>query len=322
KVICLENLRKSDLEIITWDELLSLGAREKKGKKDLFDKLCQSTTRQDTATLIYTSGTTGLPRGVVLTHEQIMSEVTEAFHHLSATKEDTTLTFLPYAHVLGRIESWGHVYVGFKMAYAESIEKIRSNLSEVQPTVMIAVPRIFEKIYSGIFAQLGNNVFRNKLFRWALAVGLKVGHLKLEKKSVPLALFAEYQLADRLILGKIREAFGGRLRFAVSGGAPLARDIALFFHACGVLILEGYGLTETTAAIFANTSYSYRFGTVGRPIGDVQVKIAEDGEILIRSKKVMKEYYNDPEATKEVFSEGWFHTGDIGELLPSGDLKI
>jgi long-chain acyl-CoA synthetase len=144
----------------------------------------------------------------------------------------------------------------------------------------------------------------------------------MKRESVPVALFIQYQIAQKLALHKVREAFGGKVRFAISGGAPMPRDVANFFHACEVLILEGYGLTETTAAIAVNAPFDYRFGTVGKPVGDVKIKIAEDGEILVKSDKVMKEYYKNPEATREVFTDGWFHTGDIGEILSSGDIKI
>lgn len=322
KVISFETLRDTDLEFSNWNELLAVGNQEKFDQKSHFISLCGSLTRQDTATILYTSGTTGLPKGVVLTHEQVMSEISEAFPHLGANSKDVSLSFLPYAHVLGRIEHWGHTYIGYTMAYAESIDQIRYNLKEIRPTIMIAVPRIFEKVYSGIYAQMGNNFLKTKAFHWALKIGKELGEAKIGKKSVPIRLFAEYQIAEKLILSKVKEAFGGRLRFAVSGGAPLSRDIALFFHACGILILEGYGLTETTAAVTCNTPYNYRFGSVGRPIGDVQIKIAEDGEVLIKSKKIMKEYYLSKEETDEAFSGGWFHTGDIGEILPAGDLKI
>jgi long-chain acyl-CoA synthetase len=322
KLICFETLRDSDLHFSNWNEFLAIGNQEKFEQKSQFESLCGSLTRQDSATVIYTSGTTGLPKGVLLTHEQIMSEVSEAFPHLGANSKDISLSFLPYAHVLGRIEHWGHTYIGYTMAYAEGIEQIKHNLKEIRPTIMIAVPRIFEKVYSGIHAQMGNHFLKTKAFRWALEVGRELGDIKINKKSIPIRLFAEYQIAEKLILSQVKAAFGGRLRFAVCGGAPLSQDIALFFHACGILILEGYGLSETTAAITCNTPYNYRFGSVGRPIGDVQIKIAEDGEVLIKSKKVMKEYYLNKEETDKVFSGGWFHTGDIGEILSSGDLKI
>ncbi len=323
KVICFDNDGKeSNIDSVPWIDVIAMGKQDLDENRPQFEKLCSSVKLSDVATLIYTSGTTGLPKGVVLTHEQIISEVSEAFPFAGATPEDVSLTFLPYAHVLGRIEHWGHLYIGFEMAYAESIEKVRNNLTEIRPTFMISVPRIFEKVYSAIYAQLGNNLMRKRAFQWAVKVGLRAGEFRMQRKPIPLPLFAEYQLAQKLILNKIKEAFGGRLRFAISGGAPIAHDIELFFHACGILILEGYGLTETTGAICVNTPFNYRFGSVGRPIGETQIRIAEDGEIMIKSKKVMREYYKDKESTDKVFTDGWFHTGDIGELLPSGDLKI
>lgn len=322
KVICFENTRDHDPQFMPWSEFLLFGQQEKSEFQSTFHKLCSETKRTDTATLIYTSGTTGQPKGVVLTHEQIMSEVSEAFTYCGVTDQDTTLTFLPYAHVMGRIELWGHMLHGYTMAFAESIEKVRSNLLDIQPTILVSVPRIFEKVYSAIYSQMGNNFLKVKTFKWALDIGLKVGECKLEKKPIPIHLFAQYEIAKKLVLDKVKNAFGGKLRFAISGGAPISRDIALFFHACDILILEGYGLTETTAAICVNTPFNYRFGSVGRPIGDVQLKIAEDGEILVKSKKVMKEYYKNKEATDSTIIDGWFHTGDIGEIMQSGDLKI
>ncbi|HWU44547.1 MAG TPA: AMP-dependent synthetase/ligase, partial [Bdellovibrio sp.] len=268
------------------------------------------------------SGTTGRPKGVVLTHLQAISEVSEAFPFAGANDKDISLSFLPYAHILGRIEHWGHLFIGYTMAYAESLEKVRGNLTDIRPTIMVSVPRIFEKIYAAIWAQIQTQPLKLKLFNWAFTIGKEVGEYKMNGQSLPLDLLLKYQLAHKLVLSKISDAFGGRLRFAISGGAPISKDIALFFHSAGILILEGYGLTETTAAITVNTPFNYRFGSVGRPIGEVKIKIAEDGEILIKSDKVMKEYYKNPQATKEVFTDGWFHTGDIGEILPGGDLKI
>jgi len=323
KVICFDNDGKEPhIAMTSWMDFIALGQQNLDETSAQFEKSCSSTKLEDIASIIYTSGTTGLPKGVVIRHEQIISEVGEAFPYVGATPKDISLSFLPYAHVLGRIEHWGHMFIGYEMAYAESLEKIRANLVEIRPTFMVSVPRIFEKVYSAIHAQLGNNPLKQKAFQWAVQVGLKAGEYRLNRKPIPLTVFAEYQLAQKLVLNKIREAFGGRLRFAISGGAPISQDIELFFHACGVLILEGYGLTETTAAICVNTPFNYRFGSVGRPIGDTQLRIAEDGEILVKGKKVMREYYKDPENTKKVFTDGWFHTGDIGEIMSSGDLKI
>jgi long-chain acyl-CoA synthetase len=309
-------------EAITWNHLQKIGAEYLKKNPSQFRQLCSTLTPDETATLLYTSGTTGRPKGVVMTHRQAFSEVSEAFPYAGVTTKDISLSFLPYAHILGRIEHWGHLYMGFTMAYAESIERIRGNLTEVRPTIMVAVPRIFEKIYAGILAQIQTQPLKLKLFNWALDIGRKVGEFKMSGQTLPLDLLLQYELAKKLVLNKITDAFGARLRFAISGGAPISKEIAMFFHSAGILVLEGYGLTETTAAITVNVPFNYRFGSVGRPIGDVQLKIAPDGEILVKSDKVMKEYYNNPEATKEVFTDGWFHTGDIGEILPSGDLKI
>lgn len=309
-------------EAITWPQLREMGRAYHKTHPHQFEELCVSITTADMATILYTSGTTGRPKGVVMTHLQAVSEVSEAFPLCGATEKDTALTFLPYAHILGRIELWGHAYIGHTLAFAENLDKLRGNLLEIRPTFIMSVPRIFEKIHSAIFAQIQTQPLKLKLFNWALDIGKKVGEYKMSGQVLPLDLLLKYELARKLVLTKVSDAFGGRLRFAISGGAPISREIALFFHAAGILILEGYGLTETTAAITVNTPFNYRFGSVGRPIGEVQIKIAEDGEILVKSDKVMKEYYKDPVATKQVFTNGWFHTGDIGELLPGGDLKI
>lgn len=321
KVIVLEDTCANP-ETITWNVVKGMGETYLKKHPNHFRELCESITLEDTATVLYTSGTTGLPKGVVLTHLQAFSEISESFPLCGVNDKDVSLSFLPYAHILGRIEHWGHLYIGFTMAYAESIEKIRNNLTEVCPTFLVSVPRIFEKIYSAIWAQAQTQPLKMKVFKWALEIGRKVGEHKMSGQILPLDLLLQYTLAQKLVLGKIADAFGGRIRFAISGGAPISKDIALFFHSAGILILEGYGLTETTAAITVNTPFNYRFGSVGRPIGEVKIKIAEDGEILVKSDKVMKEYYKNPQATKEVFTDGWFHTGDIGEILAGGDLKI
>lgn len=309
-------------DVLSWQELEKTGQTEYQKKQNHFQKLCGQILPSDTATLLYTSGTTGRPKGVVLTHRQIYSEVSEAFPLCGANESDTTLSFLPYAHILGRIEHWGHLYIGFTMAYAESIERMRHNLTDIRPTFLVAVPRIFEKIHATIWAQTQTQPLKLKLFNWALSIGQKVGEYKMSGQVLPIDLLVEYQIAKTVALDKIKETFGGRLRFAISGGAPLSKEISIFFHSSNILILEGYGLTETTAAITVNTPFNYRFGSVGRPIGEVQLKIAEDGEILVKSDKVMTEYYKDIQATKTAIEDGWFHTGDIGEILASGDLKI
>lgn len=313
----------SNQNVKSWDELISDGTKYRKEQPNFFQQSCLNTDIKDLATIVYTSGTTGTPKGVCLLHEQIMSEIPEVYKVIDISDKDKSLTFLPYAHVFGRIEHWLHMYVGFTMAYAESIEKVRDNLTKAKPTFLVAVPRIFEKIYTSIQTQAEGSPMKSKIFKWALDVGYKISDCRVNKKIPSLPLLLEYQAAKKLVFDKLMKKLGGRLRFAVSGGAPLSAEISKFFHASNLLVLEGYGLTETTAAVFVNTPFAYKFGSVGQAIGDVQVKIAEDGELCVRSKKVMKEYYKNPEATKEVFDdEGFFKTGDIAELDSEGFLKI
>ncbi len=323
QVSCIETSASADLELINFEEALLFGRKNHAKFKDQVRDLCQSHTLEDTATLFFTSGTTGLPKGVVLTHQQIISEVGDAFPLVGASDKDTTLSFLPYAHVMGRIETWGNVFSGYTLAFAESIEALKKNLQEVKPTILIAVPRIFEKIYTQIQVQLTSDPLKAKLFNWSLDKSMSVLR-KVRNHEEPSWLeFAEHLVSQQTVLKKIKELFGGRLRFCVSGGAPLSNEISEFFGACGVQILEGYGLTETTAAIFVNTPHDAMPGTVGRPLGDVLLKFGNDGEILVKSKKIMKEYYKDPESTRNAFTEdGFFKTGDIGEILPTGHLKI
>ncbi len=321
-VICFEIDRPEDKSVIKWPRFREDGAGNLKKNQKVFEISCGEIEMSDIASYVYTSGTTGRPKGVIISHEQVSSEITEVLTYIGLNSEDTTLTFLPFAHVLGRVEHWGHVFIGFTMAYAETIEKIRYNLPEVQPTVLVAVPRIFEKVYSSILAQVETQETKKKIFDWALDIGKQISRKKITRERVSLSLLVQFELARRLVLNKVTEAFGGKLRFAVSGGAALNQDMAQFFHAAGILILEGYGLTETTAAVSANTPFHYRFGFVGRPIGDVKVKLAADGELLIKSKKVMKGYLKDPEATADVLKDGWLHTGDIAEILPGGDIRI
>ncbi len=306
----------------TWNELIQKGKEYKKINPDFFEICSKKTNINDLATICYTSGTTGRPKGVCLHHEQVMSEVTEVFKVLDVTPEDKTLTFLPFAHILGRVEHWSQMYMGWTMAYAQSIEKIRDNLVETHPTFLVAVPRIFEKVYNGVISQAEISPIKKKIFDWALNIGYQVSQSRLNKTTLPIQTALQYQIAKKLVFNKLAQKMGGRLRFAMSGGAPLSKDIGSFFHASDLLILEGYGLTETTAGITVNNRFEYRFGTVGKAIGDVQLKIAADGEILVKSKKVMRGYYKNPEATAEVLNDGWLATGDIGEISDDGFLKI
>jgi long-chain acyl-CoA synthetase len=321
-IVVLSPLPSAPQFVFTWSQLMDIGDQQRKINPMDICAALEGTKSQDVISFIYTSGTTGRPKGVVLTHEQAYSEVSEAFPLLGINSKDQSLSFLPYAHVMGRIEHWGHGLIGYKMAFCPSVERIKEYLAEVKPTVIIAVPRLFEKIYSGILAQIESQPLKKKVFLWAMNLGRQVSQNHIDGVSTSVTTLAQYRLAKELVFRKIYEQLGGRLRFAVSGGAPLSQDLAQFYHALGVLVLEGYGLTETTAAVCVNTPFEFRFGTVGKPFGDVEVRIAEDGEVLVKSKKVMREYLNDTTSTQQVLQAGWFHTGDIGEFDHNGYLRI
>ncbi len=326
-VISFTKLKSKDqgdkFKVLQWDELVEEGKKYLISKPDFFERECKKNQFSDMATIVYTSGTTGQPKGVVLLHSCIASECEELRTLLDLNERDSTLTFLPFAHIFGRVEMWCNVYIGWKMAFAESIDKIADNLLVIRPTFMMAVPRIFEKIYSKIMSQVDDGSdAKKKIFRWAVSVGAKVSEAKRNKENIPLPLLLQYKAAYKLVFEKINAKLGGNLKFLISGGAPLSQEIEEFFHAADILILEGYGLTETTAAVTINTPYKYRFGSVGIGVGDVKLKIAEDGEILVRSAKVFREYFLNPDATTEALTEGWFHTGDIGEIDTQGFLKI
>ncbi|MBK9294603.1 MAG: long-chain fatty acid--CoA ligase [Oligoflexia bacterium] len=320
-IICMSST--NDKNALPWQAALKKGAEFLSQSPDFFKNEIQKNNLDKIATIVYTSGTTGVPKGAVLPHSCIVSECEDLQPILDVNDSDTTLTFLPFAHIFGRVEMWAHIYFGWKMAFAENIDRIAANLGDIKPTFMLAVPRIFEKIYSRILSQVeeGSNL-KKKIFSWAVELGSIISLAKREKKQVPFATLIQYRIAHKLVFAKLHARMGNRMRFMISGSAPLSKEIIEFFHAAGILILEGYGLTETTAGIYFNNPYKYKFGSVGLPIGDVQCKIAEDGEILIKSKKNFREYFKNPEATAEALENGWFHTGDIGVVDEENFLKI
>lgn len=279
----------------------------------------------DVATLLFTSGTTGEPKGVVLTHRNLLSDVEMSLAEYQLGPSDVCLSHLPLAHILERMGGYYlMLWCGVTIAYAEGIPQVAQNLAEVRPTVGVSVPRIFEKIFAGIQAKAVEAPAPvRRLTFWALDVAGRVGECLAADKPVSPWLALQRAVADRLVYAKIRAKLGGRVRFFISGGAPLAPELAKFFHAVGVPIFEGYGLTETSPVTNVNSAAHNRVGTVGRFIPGVDGKIAQDGEILLRGPNVFSGYYNNPEATREAFTDdGWFKTGDIGEIDADGYLRI
>jgi long-chain acyl-CoA synthetase len=288
------------------------------------DRRASKVRASDPFTIIYTSGTTGQPKGVVLTHANLVASCESAVRAFDLKPSDVQYLFLPLAHVLGREIEWAPIIVGSEVAFAESMTRIKFDLVEVQPTFMAGVPRIFEKLHAAVQAgaQQGSRV-RQGLVRWAFGVAARYSLALRNGDTISWGTRFRHTLADKLVLSKLRTRLGlNRCRFLLSGGAPLASEIAEFFHGVGLLILEGYGLTESTAAAFVNRWNHYRFGTVGKAIDVVESKIASDGEIILRGPSIFASYHGNPEATAEAIdAEGWFHTGDIG-LIEDGFLRI
>lgn len=301
---------------------------ERRGREHLDPKEIGPTVKtaepDEIATLIYTSGTTGEPKGVMLTHSNIVSNVIDAGEKYSFVPEDRPLSVLPLSHVFERSAMYLYILNGMSVHYAESIEKVPENLAEVRPTIFVGVPRIFEKVYAKakLKAAQGGGV-KERLFDWAIEVA-KMYALKAEDREAPsLGLKFKHGVADRLVFSKFRDFFGGRLRACITGGAALSDEIYLIFTGAGVPIMQGYGLTETSPVITSNNPEAARLGTVGKPIRNIKVRIAGDGEIEAYGPGVMLGYYNKPEATDEVFtSDGWFRTGDIGTIDEDGFLRI
>jgi long-chain acyl-CoA synthetase len=311
-------------EVTTLDELRERGRKLGEAEPGLHQRRSAAVNSDDLATIIYTSGTTGPPKGVMLTHGNIAANVVAGLSVLSIGPDDTCLSFLPLSHIFERMGGlYCMICAGATIAYAECFETVAKNLIEVRPTIVIGVPRFYEKVYARILdAASQGGVIKKNLFFWARAVGLERSARILDGKPTGLWLDLQYLCAKVLVFRKLRKRTGGRIRFFASGGAPLAPDIAQFFYAAGLPILEGYGLTETSPIITVNTFEVLRPGTVGKPLPGIEIKIASDGEILARGPSIMKGYYNQPEETAEALKDGWFHTGDIGHLDKVGCLVI
>jgi long-chain acyl-CoA synthetase len=309
---------------------LSFAELEERGREvaiiepHLCEELSRAVAPEDLATIIYTSGTTGEPKGVMLTHSNIVSNVIDCSNHLEFGDTDTALSVLPLSHIYERTGMYMYIHHGMSVYYAESLEKIGDNMREVRPTIMLCVPRMLEKIYARVqerAAEAGKAKY--SLLMWSISTAKLYAQLVTNKQKVPPVLALKHKLASKLVFAKWRAALGGRIRVFASGGAALTDEIGLIYIGAGMPVVQGYGLTETSPVISAGTIDDNRVGTVGRPIRNVEVRIAGDGEIEVRGPNVMRGYYNKPADTREVMTaDGWFRTGDIGTLDENGFLRI
>ncbi|MDP7110984.1 MAG: long-chain fatty acid--CoA ligase, partial [Myxococcota bacterium] len=316
--------------------VVTLGALLEQGRgmgRSVVDERCESMDPESMATLIYTSGTTGVPKGVMLSHRNFISNIHAAFNRLGEERfrETLFLSFLPLSHSLERTCGYYMALrVGGTIAYAESIEKLVANMAEVQPTVLISVPRIYEKVYAKVRSRASSG-FKKSVFEWALRIGTVKAMAEAEHRPVPALARLMYPLAFKLVFSKLHATLGGRVEFTVSGGAPLSKEIAIFLKAAGLTVLEGYGLTETAPILTINGPDWVRFGAVGQALEDIELRIDpeegterdDEGEIVARGPNIMIGYYNKPDATAEVLEDdGWFRTGDIGYIDGDGFVFI
>lgn len=314
----------SEKDVYSLLDVQNKGREFRKEQPRYFDQTSSLCSENQLCTIIYTSGTTGEPKGVMLTHKNIVSNIKAAHEIFHIDENDVFLSFLPLCHIFERM---GGYYTAFScggiIAYAESIEKIANNMAEIKPTIMTAVPRLFERMYSRIKKNVESQPEKKqKIFNWAIETGKEYMIAKKSGHPVPIMLSLKRKLADKLVFGKLRERTGGRLRFFISGGAALSRELGIFFDAAGILIIEGYGLTESSPVITANRLNDYKFGTVGKPVPGVEVKIAKDGEILAYGPNIMQGYYKNKKDTEDTIKDGWLHTGDIGVFDAEGFLII
>jgi long-chain acyl-CoA synthetase len=315
----------SALEGTTLESVEKTGAERLSQNDNLATELASRVEAGDLASIIYTSGTTGDPKGVMLTHDNLVSNVKASLEVLPITSSDIALSALPYSHVFERmVAQYLYPAAGVSIAIAESVEALVDNMGEIQPTFVTMVPRFYEKMRARVLESVeAGSPLKKKIFRWGLAVGREHGEFRLRGESAPAGLELKYKIATALVFKKLQQRLGGRLRYFVSGGAPLPRDIAEFFWAAGIAILEGYGLTETSPVICVNRADRIRFGTVGPPIPGVEVKIASDGEVLARGPNIMKGYYKKEAETREAIDDQkFFHTGDVGKIDSEGCLSI
>ena len=310
-------------DLMTFSRVQGMGKLLRTESPKMLKSSIDLVKENDVCTIIYTSGTTGEPKGVVLTHKNILSNANSALEAFPITKDDTFLSFLPLCHIFERMAGYYTAFSsGCTICYAESIESVAANLVEVKPTIMTTVPRLFERIYSKIMKNVESQpASKQKIFYWAIEVGKKYAEKK-KSGRIPVQLAIKRALADKLVYKKLQEKTGGNFRFFISGGAALPRELGEFFEAIGILIIEGYGLTESSPVIAANRIDDYKFGTVGKPFPGVEIRIAKDGEILAKGPNIMKGYFKRKKDTEESIVDGWLHTGDIGVFDAEGFLMI
>jgi long-chain acyl-CoA synthetase len=321
KVILFSGTAPADDWVITYEEFLELGAEI---ADEALDARLADVEAGDVATIVYTSGTTGVPKGAVLTHDNITFTAQSVDHSFYSKEGDVTLLFLPLAHVFARTCVFAALYMGATTVFARRMDTIAEDFRIARPHWFPSVPRVYEKVHSKIIsgAQAKGGVAL-KIFNWAVKVGSQVSDLRLAKKPIPLLLGLKYGLATKLVFSKVQEALGGRVRWCISGAAPINPEIAKFFHGAGVLIVEGIGMTENTSFTNINRYDNYRFGWVGPTGPGIEQKTLDDGEVLYRGRNVMREYYKMPAETAETLTpDGWQHTGDLGEIDDEGFLKI
>jgi len=324
KIVVFESEGVEDIDVLTLEKLEATGQQLLVDQPQLVDQLSSKTTAEDLATIIYTSGTTGEPKGVMLTHANLVTNLIDSSGHLAFGEHDTALSVLPLSHVFERQAMYMYLYQGMAVYFAESLLTIGPNLREVHPTILVGVPRIFEKIYARIREKAAEGgKTKVALFAWSVKVAREYAEQTLAHRPVPLLLKLKHALAGKLVFSKWHKAFGGRMRLLLSGGAALPDDLVYVYSGAGLPIGQGYGLTETSPVITSSDIDDMRVGTVGRAIPNVEIRIAADGEIETRGSNVMRGYYNRPEETSAVFtSDGWFKTGDIGTLDKDGFLRI
>ncbi|HKK90381.1 MAG TPA: AMP-binding protein, partial [Desulfobacteraceae bacterium] len=321
KVILFNETPPDDDWVISYEAFLDLGRDIQDSE---FDKRVRMVTPGDAAGIVYTSGTTGVPKGVVLTHDNITATAQSVYHSGDFADGGEMFVFLPLAHVFARTCCNTAVKTGHRTTFARSIDTLMEDFQLAAPHWFISVPRIFEKIYTKVVSSVeAKGGAAEKLFHWACRVGYQVSDHKMAKTPVPFFLELQYRVASRLVFSKIHKALGGNVKWCISGAAPLNPDIARFFHAAGILILEGIGMTENTSFANVNRMDNYNFGVVGPPGEGLYHKISEDGEILSKGRNVMKEYYKMPGETADTFTEdGWLRTGDLGEIDENNVLKV